>query len=292
MRGRLATPIFEYNDSHMTFDQALATIRNNRSAAKPIAAAEFAARRTAAQKLMHEVGLDAIVLSATPSLRYFTGCAWGMLERMTGAVLPKNGDPVFIVPGFEEPRLRSTARAGLRPISVPGKKMNHPTRSPRRSSATSASPPAALASTKRRRTSSSTAWRRLPPKPGWKRTLPSSAICAVANRPPRSISSDTQCTSRLTCTASFANRSAKARPPTKSSTSCTPPTSRPAPTRATHSPSSLSPNKRPTRTARKNPNGLQVKATLVLVDTSCTFYHGYHADLTRTYVFAKTNTAR
>jgi Xaa-Pro dipeptidase len=97
----------------MTFEQALASIRNTRTAAKPIAAAEYVARRAAAQKLMHDVGLDAILLTAAgASLRYFTGCAWGMLERMTGAVLSKSGEPVFIVPGFEEPRLRLTAPKG------------------------------------------------------------------------------------------------------------------------------------------------------------------------------------
>ncbi len=99
----------------MTFDQARASIRNTRSAAAPIAAAEFAARRAAAQKLMAEHRLDAILLTAAgASLRYFTGCNWGMLERMTGALLPKNGEPVFIAPAFEEPRLRLTAPAGAK----------------------------------------------------------------------------------------------------------------------------------------------------------------------------------
>jgi Xaa-Pro dipeptidase len=32
-----------------------------------------------------------------------------MLERLTGAILPRQGGPTFIVPGFEEPRLRLTA---------------------------------------------------------------------------------------------------------------------------------------------------------------------------------------
>src|SRR5262245_51014996 len=94
----------------MTFDQALAGIRNERAKAVPIGADEFAARRERAQRLMNEAGLDAVLLPAVgASLRYFTGCAWGMLERLTGAILPQKGEPVFIVPGFEEPRLRLTA---------------------------------------------------------------------------------------------------------------------------------------------------------------------------------------
>jgi Xaa-Pro dipeptidase len=88
--------------------QALASIRNNRAAVEPIAEAEFAARRHLVQRLMREVGLDAILLTASPSLRYFTGAAWQMLERLTGAILPREGLPTMIVPAFEEPRLRSS----------------------------------------------------------------------------------------------------------------------------------------------------------------------------------------
>jgi Xaa-Pro dipeptidase len=97
----------------MTFANALAKIQNTRTDATPIAAAEYAARRARAQELMRKHGIDAVVLPAAgASLRYFTGCAWSMLERFTGAVLPKVGEPTFIVPGFEEPRLRLTAPAG------------------------------------------------------------------------------------------------------------------------------------------------------------------------------------
>jgi Xaa-Pro dipeptidase len=97
----------------MTFDEALSKIRNRRAAIAPITDAELAARREQAQRLMHDAGLDAIVLPAIgASLRYFTGCDWGMHERLTGAVLPKSGEPVFIVPGFEAPRLELTAPTG------------------------------------------------------------------------------------------------------------------------------------------------------------------------------------
>lgn len=97
----------------MTFKHALASVHNTRAPAKPIGGDEYAARRQRAQELMRETGLDAIVFTAaSASLHYFTGCAWGMLERMTGAILPQKGEPTFIVPGFEEPRLRLTAPPG------------------------------------------------------------------------------------------------------------------------------------------------------------------------------------
>jgi Xaa-Pro dipeptidase len=97
----------------MVFEQSLKSVRNSRDAALPISAAEFAARRQRAQQLMRETGLDAIFLPAAgASLRYFTGCAWSMLERLTAAILPRDGEPIFVVPAFEEPRLRLTAPPG------------------------------------------------------------------------------------------------------------------------------------------------------------------------------------
>jgi Xaa-Pro dipeptidase len=97
----------------MQFSKALSTIRNSRGAVANISAEEFSARRERARRLMRETGLDAIVLTAAgASLRYFMGCAWGMHERLTGAILPRDGEPIFVVPGFEEPRLRLTAPKG------------------------------------------------------------------------------------------------------------------------------------------------------------------------------------
>jgi Xaa-Pro dipeptidase len=96
-----------------TFEQALAGIRDERTKVRAIEPSEFAQRRERAQRIMDEAGLDAVILTAAgASLRYFTGCAWGMYERFTGAILPRKGEPVFIVPGFEEPRLRLTAPNG------------------------------------------------------------------------------------------------------------------------------------------------------------------------------------
>jgi len=57
---------------------------------------------------MHETDVDAMVLTAGPNLRYFTGADWSMLERLTGAIVPQSGEPTFVVPAFEEPRLRMT----------------------------------------------------------------------------------------------------------------------------------------------------------------------------------------
>lgn len=65
-----------------------------------------------AQILMSAEGLDAVLLPAGISLRYFTGVQWGLSERLLGAVLPRDGQPVFVAPAFEEPKLRQMLAEG------------------------------------------------------------------------------------------------------------------------------------------------------------------------------------
>lgn len=90
---------------------ALAQIRNSRDAAAPIAPAEYAARLAHVQQRMELLGVDALVLPAGASLRYVTGADWHMLERFTGALVPRSGAPIFITPAFEQPRLARTVPA-------------------------------------------------------------------------------------------------------------------------------------------------------------------------------------
>ncbi len=57
-------------------------------------------------------GMAAIFVEPGSSLYYFTGVRWGRSERMFGLVLPARGEPVYIVPGFEEDRAREVIPAG------------------------------------------------------------------------------------------------------------------------------------------------------------------------------------
>lgn len=57
---------------------------------------------------MAEQGVDALVLIAGTSLRYFTGLVWGLSERLLAAVVPREGDPIYVAPAFEEPKVRET----------------------------------------------------------------------------------------------------------------------------------------------------------------------------------------
>jgi Xaa-Pro dipeptidase len=74
----------------------------------PVTADEFYGRLLHAQKLMAELTpkYDALFVAPGTSLYYFTGIRWGISERLLALVLPRTGDPIVIVPGFEEGRMR------------------------------------------------------------------------------------------------------------------------------------------------------------------------------------------
>ena len=52
--------------------------------------------------------ISAVVIEPGASLTYFTGIEWGRSERVTGAVLPREGEPLIVTPFFEEPSVRET----------------------------------------------------------------------------------------------------------------------------------------------------------------------------------------
>ncbi len=73
-----------------------------------IGPAERAARIAKAQRLMRVQGLGAILVEAGSSLDYFTGVQWWRSERLTAAVIPREGPPLIVTPFFEEPSVRQT----------------------------------------------------------------------------------------------------------------------------------------------------------------------------------------
>ena len=74
----------------------------------PITPEEFRGRLQNAQKLMAEMTpkYDALFVAPGTSLYYFTGIRWGLSERLLALVLPRTGDPLVVVPAFEEGRMR------------------------------------------------------------------------------------------------------------------------------------------------------------------------------------------
>ncbi len=74
----------------------------------PIAPAERVARVRRAQAGMRARGMGAVLIEAGPSLDYFTGVQWWRSERLTGVVIPVEGDPVIVTPFFEKPSVAET----------------------------------------------------------------------------------------------------------------------------------------------------------------------------------------
>jgi Xaa-Pro dipeptidase len=74
-----------------------------------ISADEYASRHQRARDIMGQSNVQALLVNAGASLRYFTGLAWGPTERLVAMILSREGRPLMICPGFEE----GSMRAGL-----------------------------------------------------------------------------------------------------------------------------------------------------------------------------------
>lgn len=99
-------PTFENADGDLP--AAFVGLKPLGSRVQPISPDEFRGRIEHAQKLMAESTpkFDALFCAPGTSLYYFTGIHWGASERLLGLLLPRAGDPILVVPGFEEGRLR------------------------------------------------------------------------------------------------------------------------------------------------------------------------------------------
>ncbi len=87
---------------------AFSTLKPLGSRVHPITADEFHGRLLQAQKLMLDLTpkYDALFVAPGTSLYYFTGIRWGLSERLLALVLPRTGDPIVVVPAFEEGRMQ------------------------------------------------------------------------------------------------------------------------------------------------------------------------------------------
>jgi Xaa-Pro dipeptidase len=85
-----------------TIATELAAIRPPAHPVPAITAAEYGARMDRARALTEAAGASALLVHTGPSLRYFTGVAWGATERMVALLLPVRGEPVMICPRFED----------------------------------------------------------------------------------------------------------------------------------------------------------------------------------------------
>jgi Xaa-Pro dipeptidase len=73
----------------------------------------FTSRLARAREATRVAGLDALLITPSPDLRYLLGVAGESHERLTCLVLPADGDPALVVPALERPRLDGTPVLGL-----------------------------------------------------------------------------------------------------------------------------------------------------------------------------------
>ena len=73
----------------------------------------FTSRLLRARHATHAAGLDALLITPGPDLRYLLGVAGESHERLTCLVLPAEGDPALVVPALERPGLDGTPVLGL-----------------------------------------------------------------------------------------------------------------------------------------------------------------------------------
>ena len=71
---------------------------------KPLTLEDFEKRQSKAQRMMAEHNIDALFLSGSTNLLYFTKVRWGRSERTFGAVLNRRRNPVWVCPTFEQRR--------------------------------------------------------------------------------------------------------------------------------------------------------------------------------------------
>src|SRR5215203_5766464 len=72
----------------------------------PISRDERLARLGKARALLQKAGIGAVLVESGPSLDYFTGIQWWRSERLTGVVIPAEGEPIIVTPFFEGPTVR------------------------------------------------------------------------------------------------------------------------------------------------------------------------------------------
>ncbi|PZS35308.1 MAG: peptidase M24 family protein [Pseudonocardiales bacterium] len=66
------------------------------------------ARLARTRNATRDAGLDALLITPSPDLRYLLGVAGASHERLTCLILPANGDPALVVPALERPGLDGT----------------------------------------------------------------------------------------------------------------------------------------------------------------------------------------
>ncbi|UVO49085.1 Xaa-Pro peptidase family protein [Sphingomonas sp. SUN019] len=104
----LAAPMLSTTAILRAAEPDLSSLSDLTNAVKSIDAAERAQRIARAQEMMRVADIAAVVIEPGASLTYFTGVKWSRSERVTAAVIPREGEALIVTPFFEEPSVRET----------------------------------------------------------------------------------------------------------------------------------------------------------------------------------------
>lgn len=91
---------------------ALSGLKNMTADVIPISREERQSRINKAQELMRQKNIDALFLEPGTSMRYFLDFDFFLSERMVAAIIPANGDIVYICPKFEEDKVGELVKFG------------------------------------------------------------------------------------------------------------------------------------------------------------------------------------
>src|SRR3984885_2225294 len=85
-----------------------------------------AGRLEAVRAAVRAAGLDAVLLTPGPDLRYVIGYDVNQLERLTCLAVPAEGRPFLVVPRLELPAARASPAAGLGLEMIPWDETDDP----------------------------------------------------------------------------------------------------------------------------------------------------------------------
>ncbi|MGX5731320.1 M24 family metallopeptidase [Pseudoxanthomonas beigongshangi] len=95
---------------HLTRAEADASLRPWATRAPVIEADEYRQRIERVQEMMRTCGVEALLVNAGASLRYFCGVPWGASERLVALLITAQGLPVIICPAFEAGSLEAVLK--------------------------------------------------------------------------------------------------------------------------------------------------------------------------------------
>ena len=93
-------------------DDKFKELDNMTAGVEPLTNEDYIARQQKAAMLMEENRIDGLFITGGSNLLYFFNLSWWQSERLFGAILNRNGDPVWICPAFEAERAREVIKFG------------------------------------------------------------------------------------------------------------------------------------------------------------------------------------